>query len=61
MGNKEIYILKRDGKRVPFSIRKIENAIAKAFLSVGAFAAEEDFRRDDGRGDPESGRNSLDG
>lgn len=34
MGNKEIYILKRDGKRVPFSIKKIENAIAKAFLSV---------------------------
>lgn len=34
MGNKEIYILKRDGKRVPFSIKKNENAIAKAFLSV---------------------------
>ena len=43
MGNKEIYILKRDGKRVPFSIRKIENAITKAFLSVGTFATEDDF------------------
>ncbi len=43
MGNKEIYILKRDGKRVPFSIKKIENAIAKAFLSVDTFATEDDF------------------
>jgi ribonucleoside-triphosphate reductase len=43
MSNKEIFIVKRDGKRVPFSIEKIRNAIAKAFLSVGAFAAEEDF------------------
>lgn len=43
MGSKEIYIVKRDGKRAPFSIKKIENAIAKAFLSVGAFATEEDF------------------
>ncbi|HBG56576.1 MAG TPA: hypothetical protein DDX07_01035, partial [Porphyromonadaceae bacterium] len=29
MGNKEIQIVKRDGKQVPFSIKKIENAIAK--------------------------------
>ncbi|NLI72894.1 MAG: ribonucleoside-triphosphate reductase, partial [Bacteroidales bacterium] len=43
MGSKEINIVKRDGKRAPFSIKKIENAIAKAFLSVGAFATEEDF------------------
>ena len=43
MGNKEIQIVKRDGKQVPFSVKKIENAIAKAFLSVGAFATEEDF------------------
>ncbi len=43
MGNKEIYIVKRDGKRVPFSIQKIENAIAKAFLSVGTFATQDDF------------------
>lgn len=43
MGNNDIYIVKRDGKRMPFSIKKIENAIAKAFLSVGAFATDEDF------------------
>lgn len=43
MVNKEIYIVKRDGKRVPFSIKKIENAIAKAFLSVGTFATQDDF------------------
>lgn len=43
MGNKEIQIVKRDGKQVPFSIKKIENAIAKAFLSVGTFATEDDF------------------
>ncbi len=43
MGNKEIYIMKRNGKRKPFSIKKIESAIAKAFLSVNAFATEDDF------------------
>lgn len=43
MGNKEIYIVKRDGKQEPFSIKKIESAIAKAFLSVNAFATEDDF------------------
>ncbi len=43
MSHKEIYIIKRDGKRVPFSIKKIENAISKAFLSVGSFATQEDF------------------
>ena len=43
MGNKEIYIVKRDGKRVPFSIKKIENAISKAFISVGSFATQDDF------------------
>lgn len=43
MSNKELYIVKRDGKRVLFSIEKIENAIAKAFLSVGVFATQEDF------------------
>lgn len=43
MGNKEIYIVKRDGKRVPFSIEKIKNAISKAFLSVGTFATDDDF------------------
>lgn len=43
MGNQTIQIVKRDGKRVPFSIKKIENAVAKAFLSVGTFATEDDF------------------
>lgn len=43
MGYSTIQILKRDGKRVPFSIKKIESAIAKAFLSVGVFATEDDF------------------
>lgn len=43
MGYSTIQILKRDGKRVSFSIKKIESAIAKAFLSVGVFATEDDF------------------
>jgi anaerobic ribonucleoside-triphosphate reductase len=43
MGNKEIYIVKRDGKSVPFSLDKIKSAIAKAFLSVDTFATEDDF------------------
>jgi ribonucleoside-triphosphate reductase len=37
----EIYIVKRDGKREIFSIEKIRNAIAKAFLSVGSFATQD--------------------
>ena len=37
----ELMIIKRDGKAESFSIQKIKNAIAKAFLSVGAFATEE--------------------
>lgn len=43
MGNKEIYIIKRDGKSVAFSLEKIKAAIAKAFLSVGTFATDDDF------------------
>ena len=43
MGNKEIYIVKRDGKSVPFSLDKIKSAIAKAFLSVDTFATDDDF------------------
>lgn len=43
MGNKDIQIVKRDGKCVPFSINKIENAVAKAFLSAGTYATEDDF------------------
>jgi len=41
MSSAEIYIVKRDGKEVPFSIEKIKNAIAKAFLSVNCFATQE--------------------
>ncbi len=37
----ETYIIKRDGKREPFSVDKIKNAIAKAFLSVGSFATQD--------------------
>ena len=33
--------MKRDGKQEPFSIEKIKNAVARAFLSVGCFASEE--------------------
>ena len=37
----ELFIIKRDGKKEPFSLEKIKNAIAKAFLSVGSFATED--------------------
>ncbi len=37
----ETYIIKRDGKREPFSVDKIKSAIAKAFLSVGSFATQD--------------------
>ncbi|MDR1757184.1 MAG: anaerobic ribonucleoside-triphosphate reductase [Culturomica sp.] len=37
----ETFIVKRDGKREPFSMEKIKNAIAKAFLSVGSFATDD--------------------
>ena len=43
MSSAEITIIKRDGKRKTFSVEKIKNAIRKAFLSVGAFATEEDL------------------
>ena len=43
MGSSEIYIVKRDGKHVPFSIDKIKNAIRKAFIAVGGFATEDDL------------------
>ena len=43
MNKSEIFIIKRDGKRVPFSIDKIRNAVKKAFLSVGSFTYEEDL------------------
>ncbi len=34
-------IVKRDGKRVPFSVEKIRIAVGKAFLSVGSYATDE--------------------
>ena len=37
----DLYIIKRDGKRAPFSLEKIKNAIRKAFLASGSFATEE--------------------
>ena len=37
----DLYIIKRDGKRAPFSLEKIKNAIRKAFLASGTFATEE--------------------
>ena len=37
----ELFIIKRDGKKEAFSIEKIKNAIAKAFLSVGSFASQD--------------------
>lgn len=37
----ETFIIKRDGKREPFSLDKIKNAIRKAFLSVGSFATDD--------------------
>ncbi len=36
-------IIKRDGKRVIFSIDKIKSALRKAFLSVDSFATEDDI------------------
>lgn len=41
MNSTEIFIVKRNGTRAVFSIDKIKNAIAKAFLSVGSFASQE--------------------
>ena len=41
MISSEIFIIKRDGKREVFSLDKIKNAIAKAFLSVGSFATQD--------------------
>lgn len=43
MGISELQIVKRDGKREPFSIEKIKRAIAKAFLSVGGYATDDDL------------------
>ena len=40
---RKIYIVKRDGKRAPFSVEKIKRAISKAFLSVGGYATDDDL------------------
>ena len=37
----DLFIIKRDGKKEAFSIDKIKNAVAKAFLSVGSFATQD--------------------
>lgn len=37
----QLYIIKRNGKREPFSSDKIKNAISKAFLSVDSFATQD--------------------
>jgi ribonucleoside-triphosphate reductase (formate) len=37
----ELFIIKRDGDKEIFSVEKIKNAIAKAFLSVGSFATQD--------------------
>lgn len=37
----ELFIIKRDGKKESFSVEKIKNAVAKAFLSVGSFATQD--------------------
>lgn len=43
MGISELYIVKRDGKREPFSVEKIKRAVSKAFLSVGGYATDDDL------------------
>ncbi len=43
MNRSELLILKRDGKKEPFSIEKIKSAIRKAFLSVGSYATDEEL------------------
>lgn len=43
MGSADIFIVKRDGQYVPFSIEKIKNAISRAFLSVESFATQDDL------------------
>ena len=35
------YIIKRNGKREPFSMEKIRSAITKAFVSVDSFPTQE--------------------
>ncbi len=37
----DTYIIKRNGKREPFSMDKVRNAVSKAFISVGGFASQD--------------------
>lgn len=39
----DLYIIKRNGKREPFSMDKIRTAITKAFVSVGLFPSHENL------------------
>lgn len=43
MGVSELFIVKRDGKREPFSVEKIKRAVSKAFLAVGSYATDDDL------------------
>lgn len=35
-----IYVIKRDGRKIPFDTSKIENAIKKAFSAVDGFVSD---------------------
>ena len=37
----DIFIIKRNGKREPFSVEKIRNAVTKAFVACGSFPSSE--------------------
>ena len=37
----DIFIIKRNGKREPFSMEKIRNAVTKAFVATGSFPSQE--------------------
>ena len=37
----DIFIIKRNGKREPFSMEKIRNAVTKAFVAAGSFPSQE--------------------
>ena len=43
MGISELHIIKRDGKREPFSLEKIKRAVGKAFLAAGGYATDDDL------------------
>ena len=37
----DLFIIKRNGKREPFSMEKIRNAVTKAFVANGSFPSQE--------------------